>query len=199
MHNIIVTDLRKSNIDWPFKAKVCRLFWNFCWLFLFSITPKRLGNSWRIFLLRFFGTRIHGEALILPSCRILQPWKLELYDGVAIGADVNIYNYDHVVIGAMSVVSQDSYLCTGSHDYTDYTMPLIWAPITIGSECWLAAGVFVSPGVSISNGTVIGARSVVTKDMPAWTVCAGNPCKPIKPRVLKANENSSVNIDSDQK
>jgi putative colanic acid biosynthesis acetyltransferase WcaF len=64
-------------------------------------------------------------------------------------------------------------------------MQLIWKPITIGSECWVAAEVFLGPGVDIGNGAVIGARSVVTKDMPEWMVCAGNPCKPIKIRSIK--------------
>ena len=65
-------------------------------------------------------------------------------------------------------------------------MPLVWKPIRIGSECWIAAGVFVGPGVTVGDGTVVGARAVVTKDMPPWTVCAGNPCKPLKPRILQA-------------
>ena len=59
------------------------------------------------------------------------------------------------------------------------------APITIGESVWVAAGAFVAPGVTIGAGAVIGARSVVTKDMPDWTVCAGNPCRPLKPRVLR--------------
>jgi putative colanic acid biosynthesis acetyltransferase WcaF len=63
-------------------------------------------------------------------------------------------------------------------------MPLIWAPITVGAECWVAAGAFIAPGVDIGDGAVIGARSVVTKTMPAWMVCAGNPCRPLKPRVI---------------
>ena len=103
---------------------------------------------------------------------------------VVLGRNVEIYNYAHVKISDMTVVSQRSYLCTGSHDYTHPHMPLIWKPIIIGSECWIASEVFIAPGVEIGNGTVIGARSVVTKSMPEWMVCAGNPCKPIKPRTI---------------
>jgi len=62
---------------------------------------------------------------------------------------------------------------------------LLTAPITVEDNVWLAADVFVHPGVTIGEGAVIGARSVVVKDMPAWTVCAGHPCKPIKPRVIE--------------
>ncbi|MCD8152795.1 MAG: sugar O-acetyltransferase, partial [Clostridiales bacterium] len=55
--------------------------------------------------------------------------------------------------------------------YFQYNMP-----IHIGRNCWLGAGVIVMPGVSIGENTVIGAGSVVTKDIPANVVAVGNPC-----------------------
>jgi len=158
--------------------------WEVVWRCFFLPTPKRLGNPWRICILRVFGACITGDALVPGSCRILQPWKLTLGDGVAIGRQVEIYNYAPVSIGDMTVISQYSYLCTGTHDYTDPHMPLTWAPIDIGPECWVAAGVFIGPGVSIGHGTVVGARSVVTRDLAEWSVCAGNPCKRLKTRAL---------------
>ncbi|RYF46866.1 MAG: putative colanic acid biosynthesis acetyltransferase, partial [Cytophagaceae bacterium] len=51
-------------------------------------------------------------------------------------------------------------------------------------NAWVAAEVFIHPGVTIGNGCVIGARSVVVSDMPQWMVCTGHPCKPLKPRVI---------------
>jgi putative colanic acid biosynthesis acetyltransferase WcaF len=177
-------DLKMSNQQWSWRTKLRRGMWEVCWLLLFRPTPKRLGAAWRQWLLRQFGAVINGEVLVLPSCRILQPWELELNDGVAIGARVELYNYARIKIGRMSLVSQYSYLCTGTHDYRHRHMPLSWAPITVGAECWIAAGAFIGPGVNIGDGAVIGAQAVVTKSMPAWMVCAGNPCKPIKPRVI---------------
>ena len=49
-------------------------------------------------------------------------------------------------------------------------------PIKIGNGCWIGANVVVLPGVTIGDGTVIGAGSVVTKDIPANVVAVGNPC-----------------------
>ena len=135
--------------------------------------------------MRRFGAVIHGSALVHQSCTILQPWLLEIGDGSAIGKGVELYNYAQITIGTMTVVSQYSYLCTGTHDYSDPHMALTWKPIRIGSESWVAAGVFIGPGVDIGDGAVIGAMSVVTKSMPAWTVCAGNPCRAIKPRIVR--------------
>ena len=53
-------------------------------------------------------------------------------------------------------------------------------PITIGSNVWFGGGVIVCPGVTIGDRCVIGAGSVVTKDIPPDTMAAGNPCKVIK-------------------
>lgn len=177
-------DLRKSNQTWDLKTKLKRGVWNLTWTVLFRHTPKRRGNAFRLFLLKKFGAQIHGDPLVFPSCRILLPWELEIGEYSAIGEDVEIYNYGRVSIGPMTVISQYAYLCTGSHDYTHPHMPLTWKPITIGAECWIAAGVFIAPGVVVNDGAVVGAYSVVAKDVPAWTVCAGNPCKMIKMRLV---------------
>lgn len=54
-------------------------------------------------------------------------------------------------------------------------------PIRIGRNCWLGAGVIVVPGVTIGDNTVIGAGSVVTKDIPVNVVAVGNPCRVLRP------------------
>ena len=53
-------------------------------------------------------------------------------------------------------------------------------PITIGSDCWLASNVTVCGGVTIGEGCVIGAGSVVTRDIPPYSLAAGNPCRVIR-------------------
>ncbi|MCD8342634.1 MAG: sugar O-acetyltransferase [Clostridiales bacterium] len=55
------------------------------------------------------------------------------------------------------------------------------APVHIGRNCWLGAGVIVLPGVTIGDNTVVGAGSVVTKDLPANVVAVGNPCRVLRP------------------
>jgi putative colanic acid biosynthesis acetyltransferase WcaF len=61
-------------------------------------------------------------------------------------------------------------------------MPLVTAPITLGRNAWLGADVFVGPGVTVGELAVVGARSVVVRDLPARTVCAGSPCRPLRAR-----------------
>ena len=53
-------------------------------------------------------------------------------------------------------------------------------PITIGNNVWIGAGAIILPGVTIGNNVVIGAGSVVTKNIPAYSLAVGNPCRVIK-------------------
>jgi putative colanic acid biosynthesis acetyltransferase WcaF len=175
-------DLSQSRTAWPLSMLARRALWQYGLQPLVRWLPKSLSPL-RVVALRIMGARIGPACLILPGVRVLMPWNLELADHVAIGEGVNIYNFAKITIGRMTVVSQFTYLCTGSHDHERIDMPLTFAPISIGEQSWLAADVFVAPGVTIADGAVVGARSVVTRSLPdSWTVYAGHPCRRIKAR-----------------
>ena len=106
-------------------------------------------------------------------------------DESCLGDYVDCYCVDKVVLEVGSVVSQYSYLCTASHDYSDLGLPLIRAPIVIGARAWVTADVFIAPGVSVGEGAVVLARSSVFNDLPPWTIARGNPAIPVGPRRLK--------------
>jgi acetyltransferase-like isoleucine patch superfamily enzyme len=55
-------------------------------------------------------------------------------------------------------------------------------PVTIGEDCWIGMGVCILPGVTIGDRVIIGAGSVVAKDIPSDVIAVGNPCQPIKTR-----------------
>ena len=154
-----IVDLTQSSAAWTISLKIKRGIWQFIISPFFMLLP-RSASKLRIGLLRLMGAKIGQNCLIEPKIKVLMPWNLELGDYVAIARGVDIYNYALVRINDMTVISQRCYLCTGSHDYTHPHMPLIWKPIVIGSECWVAAEAFIAPGVKIGNGVVIGARSV---------------------------------------
>lgn len=100
-----------------------------------------------------------------------------------LGPDVKCYSMALIQLGERVIVSQDVHLCSGSHDYTQESFQLFAEPIIIDSDAWICAEAFLAPGVRIGEGVVIGARSVVTRSQPPWFVCAGNPAKPLKPRI----------------
>ena len=162
-------------------SKVVRAVWQVVWLFLYRPTP-RLFHPWRRFLLRIFGAKLGKAVHPYPSSRVWAPWNLEMGDHACLSEGVDCYCVDKITIGAHSTVSQYSFLCAASHDYTSAAMPLVTGPINIGERVWITADVFVGPGVSIGDGAVITARSSVFSDIPPWAVARGNPAVVVKAR-----------------
>lgn len=133
--------------------------------------------GWRRAILRLFGARLGQGVRIRPSVRVTYPWRLEIGDHSWIGDGVELYTLGSIRIGRSAVVSQGSYLCGGTHDHRDPTFPMRTGPITIGDEAWLAAQVFVAPGVTVGRGAVVGARSLVLEDVPGGAVAVGHPAR----------------------
>lgn len=163
--------------------KIARSLWQIAWTLLYRPTP-RLLHPWRCLLLRLFGAKLGKAVHPYPSARIWAPWNLEMGDHACLGEQVDCYCVAKIHIGAHTTVSQYSFLCTASHDYTQPDMPLVAAPITLGAHVWITADVFIGPGVTIGDGAVVTARSSVFASIPDWTVARGNPAVCIKPRYL---------------
>jgi putative colanic acid biosynthesis acetyltransferase WcaF len=185
-------DLGTYRKDHKASVLLKRALWECVQLVFYPIRPRALSGL-RIALLRAFGAKIGEHVLICGGVRVHVPWNLELGDYAAIGDKVEIYNLAPVRIGAHAVVSQRAYLCSSSHDYTRTDFPLYSLPITIGAQAWVASGAFIAPGITVGEGSVVGANSVVVKDIPEWTVAAGNPCRPLKSRVLRHSDSPSDN------
>lgn len=165
-------------------ARVC---WTVCCTLLFRLSPRPC-HAWRAFLLRLFGAKVGRGAHVYPGAKIWAPWNVEIGDETGIADGATLYSQGKIRIGNRAVVSQGVHLCAGTHDYTHPGFPLLTKPITVGYQVWIATEAFVHAGVTIGEGAVIGARSVVTKDMPPWMVCAGNPCRPLKPRLMQSSK-----------
>jgi putative colanic acid biosynthesis acetyltransferase WcaF len=182
----MTSTLHRNSFEGPsfsFMNRLMRLVWGILWGILGRFSPTPF-HAWRSFLLRIFGAKVGSGVHVYPRVRIWAPWNLDLGDQVGIANDVILYNQDLISVGTRSVISQGSHLCCGTHDYSKTGFPLVTKKIQLGSDVWIAAEAFVHPGVMIGDGVVIGARSVVTDNMPAWTVCSGNPCVPIKERIM---------------
>lgn len=158
-----------------------RAIWNLVSILLFRWSPRPL-HKWRSFLLRVFGAKIGRGVHVYPKVKIWAPWNLEIADEVGVADCVILYNQGKIRLGRRSVISQGAHLCAGTHDYDQPGFPLVTKPIDVGAFAWVAAEAFIHPGITIGEGTVIGARSVVTRDLPDWTVCSGFPAKVLKGR-----------------
>jgi len=163
------------------KSKIIVQLWWIVQSTLFALSPQ-FSYKWRNLLLKLFGAKIGVGVKIRQSCKITYPWKVCIGDYVRLGDNVELYSLGEIHIGNHVVISQSSYLCAGSHDYSKITFDIYQKQITIEDQVWVAADVFIAPGVTIGFGSVVGARSTVFNDLPAGMICYGNPAVPIRKR-----------------
>lgn len=105
--------------------------------------------------------------------------------GKNVYANYNLTAVDdtHIYVGDNTMIAPNVILASAAHPLDPEERRKGYQynqPVHIGKNCWLGAGVIVVPGVSIGDDTVIGAGSVVTKDIPSGVVAVGNPCRVIK-------------------
>ena len=171
------------------RGPVVVALWQLVQSTLFALSPQPFFG-WRRFLLRLFGAKIGRKVLLRPTVRVTYPWKTEIGDFSWVGDHVELYSLDRISIGSHSVISQRSYLCTGSHDMDDLAFSYVTAPITVGDQVWIASDVFVAPGVKVGRGAVIGVRSSVLKDVPPEVVAMGEPARVVRNRLAPGADKS---------
>lgn len=169
-----------------FSWKVRRLIWSMVQgtIYRYSFHTQ---SGWRAFLLRCFGATIGHQCTVRRTSRVYYPWLLDLGDLACLGDDCTIYNLGKITIGARASISQEAYVCAGTHDYRDISLPLVTAPVVIGADAWICARAFIGPGRTVGDGAVVAACAVVVRDVPPWTIVGGNPAKPIGKRELRGH------------
>lgn len=169
---------------YPRREVLLRWLWAFVQATLFRWSPRPL-HGFRARLLRLFGADIAepGQVVIFPTAKIMFPWQLVLAPRAMVGRNVTLYNLAPITLRRGANLSQNCHLCAGTHDFTRWAMPLVTQPIVIGENAWLGADVFVGPGVTVGELCVVGARSVVVRDLPPRKICVGHPCRPVKDRL----------------
>jgi len=166
---------------WTTREKITRMLWYWTEATLFRLSPRPMYR-WRAWLLRCFGGDVHPTARLRSTVRIEVPWHLTIGPGSSVGDFAILYCLGPIRIGRGATISQYAHLCAGTHDFTRRDMPLLRPPIAVEDEAWIAADVFVGPNVTIGTGCVVGARSSVFDDLPAWSICVGNPARRVKDR-----------------
>lgn len=163
----------------------------------------------RACLLSMRGARIGAKASIGARCIVEKPWCVELGDRVLFETDVYLkvvaehaslklgehtfvgrgVEFDimcGVSVGRHSLIAPGCFITDHIHgigpDLRIDQQPCQASPILIGSDVWLGAGAVVLPGVTIGDGAVVGANSVVTADVAPYTVVAGAPARFLRNR-----------------
>jgi putative colanic acid biosynthesis acetyltransferase WcaF len=155
---------------------------------LFQWSPQFLYN-WRSFLLKIFGAEIGKKVKIRSTVKITYPWKVKIGDFSWIGDNSVLYSLGDIQIGSNVAIAHRVYLNTGGHHYQTVAFDIFSKPIVIENECWVTNDVYIAPGVHIGEGTIVGARSSVFKDLPAGKICTGTPAIPVKDRKTIDNPN----------
>ena len=99
-----------------------------------------------------------------------------------LGERANAYSLGKIKILEGATIAQEAYVCTGTHDFNDPNLQLITKPITVGKNSFIGARAMILPGVSIGDQAIVGAMSVVSKDVPDHLIVVGNPAKKIGER-----------------
>lgn len=125
-----------------------------------------------------------GEGTRIGDTKIVCPENVSIGDDTSLGGRVYLYAVDNISIGNNCMIGWNVVVTTATHDYKKDPMnAVVKKPVSIGNNVWLGLNVTVLPGVSIADGVVVGACSVVTKSIDEKNiVVVGNPAKKLRNR-----------------
>jgi putative colanic acid biosynthesis acetyltransferase WcaF len=154
---------------------------------LFVYNPWQISSALRAATLRRFGAIVGHGVVLRPRMRVRFPWKLSIGARTWIGEDVWIHNQARVTIGADAVISQGTFITTGSHAYrTD--MRLLTRDVAIGSGAWVTARCVVLAGSTIGDNALITPGTVVRGDVPAGAIFGAPEGRVLGPRFPEGHE-----------
>lgn len=176
-------DLLKSG---TFSRKVVDYF-HFLYLAFANHIVSRIPSYFlrKFFYRYFYGMKIGRSSNIQMGVRVYAPWKIKIGNNCSIGHGSLLDGRRGIEIGNNVDLSGYVRIFTLGHDLDDKGYKSIGAPVKIMDNASLFTGVYVLPGRTIAEGSVIALASVVTKDTLAWSINAGNPAKKIRDRKIK--------------
>lgn len=122
--------------------------------------PWQISSGLRVRALRLFGAEIGKGVVFRPRTRVKFPWKLHIGDRSWIGEGVWFHNQDHIHLGHDVVISQETFLTTGSHAHRR-DMALITRPITIMAGAWVTSRCVILGGTEIGKSALIRPMTLV--------------------------------------
>jgi len=163
--------------------------WGACEL-LFVTNPWQISSSLRVHALRAFGASIESGVIFRPRTRVRFPWKLSIGADSWIGEGVWFHNQDKIFVGRDVVISQESFLTTGSHAHR-VDMGLVTRPIRIEDGAWITSRCIVLGGVTVGRSAVTTPGTVISTDVPpnvVWNSSDQNPRKGLRFPARRSSE-----------
>ena len=136
---------------------------------LFVTNPWQISSRLRIAVLRLFGAEIGKGVLFRPRTRVKFPWKLHIGDRSWIGEGVWFHNQDHVYVSHDVVISQETFLTTGSHAHRR-DMALLTLPIQIEAGAWVTSRCIITGGARIGRSALVKPGTVVSGHLKENTI-----------------------------
>jgi acetyltransferase-like isoleucine patch superfamily enzyme len=130
-----------------------------------------------------------GEGVLLePGVWITAPGeaRVRIGEGTFLNRNVMVASQGLVEIGAHCMLANGCFVSDAAHRFDDLELPITWqgfeskGPTRIGENCWLGVGVAVTSGVTVGERCVVGANSVVTRDIPPYSIAAGAPARVLR-------------------
>lgn len=162
----------------------------FFWLIythILSKIPYSLGSKLRKKVLSKLIHNLDESNSISHNVKILCPQKMDLGKHISIANNVILDCRGSLKIGDNSIIGFETVILTSTHRHEQKDVPIrkqgmFSKPIIIGNDVWIGARAIIMPGITINDGAIIGANSVVTKDVPAHAIVGGIPANIIKYR-----------------
>jgi maltose O-acetyltransferase len=147
---------------------------------LLDLTPGVIRNPVFRLMLARCGRHVYFDHRVF----IKFPWLVEMGETISIGRSVEFYpdffEGSKIHIGSDVIIAPNVRFHAGDHDFSDQDYRNKGAPIHVGNNVWIGAAALILPGVTIGDGAIIGAGSVVNKDVPARCLAAGSPVRVIR-------------------
>ena len=156
---------------------------------LVRIVLELLPHPLRYWIFKCVLARFGKGSMIDYQTYFRYPWKISIGDDVSINRGCEFYGSmlagnAHITIGNQCALGPRVRVLSATHDYRRIDLPDTAASVTIGNHVWIGAGATVLPGVSIGDGAVVAAGSVVTRNVAPFSIVAGNPARFLKIREL---------------
>jgi acetyltransferase-like isoleucine patch superfamily enzyme len=174
---------------------LCALLWNWSHMLLFWFRLRMRGAAIELPFRGHGATLLDSERIrIGPGARIncrahlavIGGGRLSIGAGTSIGTDLVLACAKQVTIGAGVLIAARCFISDTSHTYQDVRSPIIsqgvaeGQPVALEDGCWIGINVCIFPGVTVGRNAVVGANSVVTRDIPPCSVACGAPARVIR-------------------
>ena len=156
------------------RPRIVIYLWAVCEL-LFVTNAWQISSKVRVAVLRAFGAEIDEGVVFRPRTRVKFPWKLHIGKDSWVGEGVWFHNQDHVYIGHDVVISQETFLTTGSHSYRE-DMALVTRPIHISDGVWISSRCLVLGGACVGRSAFATPMTILRKTIAPNSIVSGTEC-----------------------